>query len=327
MMRCVTFLSKYLVVALSSLFFSGLALAQDYSDRTVKLVVPFAAGGGVDILTRVLAEKFSNDLKQSFIVENRVGAGGNIGSDAVAKSKPDGYTLLVATTGTHAINPVLFPSLPFDAKEDFIPISLIAAVPNLLVVGPKLQVKSLQELIEVAKRSTVKLSYASFGNGTSNHLSGELLKMQGDIQAIHIPYKSATQAVTDLLSGQIDFAFVNMPLALTHVQAGKLNALAITSSERSTLLPEVPTMAQGGIKDFVVESWYGLMAPKGTPTSTIQLLEKATAHALSDRKLQESFVKSGAEARTNSNVEFVALIAAELARWAEVIQRAQVRID
>ena len=180
MMRCTTSFSKYLFFALSSLIFSNLALSQDYPDRTVKLVVPFAAGGGVDILTRVLADKFSNDLKQSFIVENRVGAGGNIGSDAVAKSKPDGYTLLVATTGTHAINPVLFPSLPFDAKDDFIPISLIAAVPNLL-------------------------------------------------------------------SGQIDSAFVNMPLALTHVKAGKLNALAITNSERSTLLPEVPTLAQGGI--------------------------------------------------------------------------------
>ena len=326
-MQWTAFLSKYFFVTIGSLVFSSLALSQDYPGRAVKLVVPFAAGGGVDILTRFLAEKMGQDLKQSFVVENRVGAGGNIGSDAVAKAKPDGYTLLVATTGTHAINPALFPSLPFDAKEDFIPISLIAAVPNLLVVGPKLQVKSLPELIEAAKRSNLKLSYASFGNGTSNHLSGELLKMQGDFQAVHIPYKSATQAVTDLLSGQIDFAFVNMPLALSHVQAGKLNALAITSSERNVLLPEVPTMAQGGVKDFVVESWYGLMAPKGTPSSIIHLLEKATAQALNDRKLQESFVKSGAEARTNSNVEFVALIAAERARWAEVIQRANVKVD
>lgn len=178
-MRWMTLCLKYLLVTLSSLLFSNLALSQAYPDRTVKLVVPFAAGGGVDILTRLLADKFSNDLKQSFIVENRVGAVGNIGSDAEAKAKPDGYTLLVATTGTHAINPVLFPSLPFDAKEDFIPISLIAAVPNLLVVGPKLQVKSLQELIEVAKRSTIKLSYASFGNGTSNHLTGRTAENAG----------------------------------------------------------------------------------------------------------------------------------------------------
>ncbi|MFY9137622.1 Bug family tripartite tricarboxylate transporter substrate binding protein [Zwartia sp.] len=326
-MRWMTSFSKYLTLALSSILFSSLAFSQDYPDRPVKLVVPFAAGGGVDILTRVLAEKFSSDLKQSFVVENRVGAGGNIGSDAVAKSKPDGYTLLVATTGTHAINPVLFPTLPFDAKEDFIPISLIAAVPNLLVIGPKLQVKSLQELIEVAKRSTFKLSYASFGNGTSNHLSGELLKMQGDFHAVHIPYKSATQAVTDLLGCQIDFAFVNMPLALAQVQAGKLKALAITSNERSILLPEVPTMLQAGVKDFVVESWYGLMAPKGVSASTIQLLEKATARALSDQTLQNSFIKSGAEARFNTNPEFVSLIAADRARWAEVIQRANVRVD
>ncbi|MDN4016479.1 Bug family tripartite tricarboxylate transporter substrate binding protein [Zwartia panacis] len=326
-MRIVGFFRQCLIAALGGVIPAATVSAQPFPDHPVKLVVPFAAGGGVDILTRVLSEKMGQDLGQPMMVENRVGAGGNLGSDYVAKSKPDGYTLLVATTGTHAINPVLFPKLPFDAKRDFIPISLIAAVPNLLVVGPRLQVKSLQELIEFAKRSPGKLSYASFGNGTSNHLSGELLKMQAGIDVVHIPYKSATQAVTDLLGGQIDFAFVNMPLALAHVQSGKLNALAITSAERNASVADVPTMSQAGLNDFVVESWYGLMAPKGTSLKTIDVLQKATAQALLDQKVRDSFAKNGAEVRSDAGDAFDSLISSERARWTEVIERAKVNVD
>lgn len=326
-MRIVGFFRQCLIAALGGVIPAATVSAQPFPDHPVKLVVPFAAGGGVDILTRVLSEKMSQDLGQPMMVENRVGAGGNLGADYVAKSKPDGYTLLVATTGTHAINPVLFPKLPFDAKRDFIPVSLIAAVPNLLVVGPRLQVKSLQELIEFAKRSPGKLSYASFGNGTSNHLSGELLKMQAGIDVVHIPYKSATQAVTDLLGGQIDFAFVNMPLALAHVQSGKLNALAITSAERNASVADVPTMSQAGLNDFVVESWYGLMAPKGTSLKTVDVLQKATAQALLDQKVRDLFAKNGAEVRSDAGDAFDSLISSERARWTEVIERAKVNVD
>lgn len=326
-MNIYRFFRKCLIAALGGAILAPAVSAHPFPDHSVKLVVPFAAGGGVDILTRVLSEKMSQDLGQPMMVENRVGAGGNLGADYVAKSKPDGYTLLVATTGTHAINPVLFPKLPFDAKRDFIPVSLIAAVPNLLVVGPRLQVNSLQELIEFAKRSPGKLSYASFGNGTSNHLSGELLKMQAGIEVMHVPYKSATQAVTDLLGGQIDFAFVNMPLALSHVQSGKLTALAITSAERNASVADVPTMSQAGLNDFVVESWYGLMAPKGTSLKTVDVLQKATAQALLDQKVRDLFAKNGAEVRSDAGDAFDSLISSERARWTEVIKRAKVNVD
>lgn len=319
--------NKLLVAVLASLSLTGMAAAQSYPSQPVKLIVPFAVGGGVDILTRVLGEKISKDLDQSVVVENRVGAGGGLGSDYVAKAKPDGYTLLVATTGTHAINPILYSSLPYDAQQDFVPISLIAAVPNLLVVGPRLNVNDLGELIAQAKRSPGKLSYASFGNGTSNHLSGELLNMQAKIDAVHIPYKSATQAVTDLMGGQIDYAFVNIPLALPHVNAGKLRALAITSQQRNPSLPDVPTMSQAGLGDFVVESWYGLMAPKGTDSSRISLLQKAIKDGLNDAKVRESFIKNGAEVRVSDSQELSAMIAAEQIRWKDVVQRANVKVD
>lgn len=319
--------NKLLVAVLASLSLTGMAAAQSYPSQPVKLIVPFAVGGGVDILTRVLGEKISKDLDQSVVVENRVGAGGGLGSDYVAKAKPDGYTLLVATTGTHAINPILYSSLPYDAQQDFVPISLIAAVPNLLVVGPRLNVNDLGELIAQAKRSPGKLSYASFGNGTSNHLSGELLNMQAKIDAVHIPYKSATQAVTDLMGGQIDYAFVNLPLALPHVNAGKLRALAITSQQRNPSLPDVPTMSQAGLGDFVVESWYGLMAPKGTDSSRISLLQKAIKDGLNDAKVRESFIKNGAEVRVSDSQELSAMIAAEQIRWKDVVQRANVKVD
>ena len=303
------------------------AIAQSYPTQPVKIVVPFAVGGGVDVLTRVLAERMGKELSQTVIVENRVGAGGNLGSDYVAKAKPDGYTLLVATTGTHAINPILYPSLPFDTKEDFTPISLIAAVPNVLVVGPRFSVKTLAELIAALRSSPGKHSYASFGNGTSNHLSGELLKLLAQVDAVHIPYKSATQAVTDLMGGQIDFAFVNIPLALPHIKGGKLHALAVTSPMPIESLPNVPTMAQAGLEGFVVESWYGLMAPKGLAPETISLLERVTANALRDTKVREIFSSNGAEVRASSSTDFATLIATERVRWADVIQRANVRID
>ncbi len=312
------------VMCLASL---QVAIAQTYPSQPIKIVVPFAVGGGVDILTRVFSERMGKELEQTIVVENRLGAGGNLGTDYVAKAKPDGYTLLMATTGTHAINPLLYPSLPFNAQDDFTPISLIAAVPNVLVVGPRFPVKTLKELIETIRTAPGKRAYASFGNGTSNHLSGELLRLMANLDVVHVPYKSATQAVTDLLGGQIDFAFVNIPLALPHVSAGKLHALAVTSASPIVSLPGVPTMAQAGLEGFVVESWYGLMAPKGLAPSTISLLERRTAQALLDPKVLEVFNKNGAEVRSSTGNELAALVLEERARWADVIRRANVKID
>jgi tripartite-type tricarboxylate transporter receptor subunit TctC len=293
----------------------------------VRIVVPFAAGGGVDILTRTLAQHLGERLGQQVLVEDRPGAGGNLGVDAVAKAPADGYTLLMATTGTHTINPGLYAKLPFDAERDFKPITLIASVPNLLVVNPTLNVGSAAELIALARSKPGQLSFASFGNGTSNHLSGEMLKTLTGIQVTHVPYKSAPQAVTDLMAGQTAFAFVNMPLALPHVRAGKLKALAVTGARRSAATPEFPTMQEAGVGGFVVESWYGLMAPAGTPDAVVARLHKETLAVLALPEVKEFFAKQGADVVTSTPGEFAATIRSERARWAEVIRTSGARVE
>jgi len=319
--------------ALSACLFSAALLtsftvaAQEFPSRPVRIVVPFAAGGGVDILTRTLAQHLGERLGQQVLVEDRPGAGGNLGVDAVAKAPADGYTLLMATTGTHTINPGLYAKLPFDAERDFKPITLIASVPNLLVVNPTLNVGSAAELIALARSKPGQLSFASFGNGTSNHLSGEMLKTLTGIQVTHVPYKSAPQAVTDLMAGQTAFAFVNMPLALPHVRAGKLKALAVTGARRSAATPEFPTMQEAGVGGFVVESWYGLMAPAGTPDAVVARLHKETLAVLALPEVKEFFAKQGADVVTSTPAEFAATIRSERARWAEVIRTSGARVE
>ena len=306
---------------------SPAALAQAYPAKPVKIVVPFAAGGAVDILTRVLADKLSPVLGQQIVVEPVVGAGGNIGSAAVAKAAPDGYTLLMATTGTHTINPGLYKNMPFDAVRDFAPITIIASVPNLLVVHPDVPAKTVKELVALAKSQPGKLSFASFGHGTSNHLSGELLNSVAGIQTLHVPYKNAPQAVLELVGGQVQFAFVNAPLALPQVRAGKLRALAVTGAERSPAVPDLPTMKEAGL-DFVVESWYGLMAPAGTPDPVIRKIYNDTLAVLKRPDVVEAFAKRGADVATSESPEqFTKMVAAEKARWAEVIAKSGARID
>jgi tripartite-type tricarboxylate transporter receptor subunit TctC len=290
-------------------------------------VVPFAAGGGVDILTRIMGQYLTERLGQQVIVDNRPGAGGNLGTDGVAKSPPDGYTLVMGTTGTHTINPGLYPKLPYDAVKDFRPITLTASVPNLLVVNPELPVKSARELIELAKASPGKLNFGSFGNGTSNHLSGELLKSVAQIDVVHVPYKNAPQAVIDLMTGQISFAFINMPLALPHVQGGKLRALAVTGAKRSTAAPEFPTMAEAGVPGFVVESWYGLLAPAGTPDAIIERLHRDVVAVLAKPEVQSAFAQQGAEPMTSTPAEFATLIVEGKKQWAEIIRISGAQLD
>ena len=311
--------------ALASLSFA--ALAQDYPAKPVKVVVPFAAGGAVDILTRVLADKLSPALGQPIVVEPVVGAGGNIGSAQVAKAAPDGYTLLMATTGTHTINPGLYKDMPFDAVKDFAPVTLIASVPNILVVHPSVPARDVNELVALARSQPGKLNFASFGHGTSNHLSGELFKSVAGIQAQHVPYKSAPQAVLDLVSGQVNFAFVNAPLALPQVKAGKLRALGVTGAKRSPAAPDLPTMAEAGLPQFVVESWYGLMAPAGTPEPVIQKLYDDTRKTLERRDVIEAFAKQGADVVTTTPQVFRTIVVTEKARWADVIRKSGAKID
>ena len=311
----------------AALAFCGAAAAQTYPSKPVKVVVPFAAGGAVDILTRVLADKMQPALGPPVVVEPVVGAGGNIGSANVAKSAPDGYTLLMATTGTHTINPGLYKNMPFDAVKDFAPITVVASVPNILVVHPDVPAKTVKELVELAKSKPGKLNFASFGHGTSNHLSGELLKSVAGIDVVHVPYKSAPQAVLEIVGGQVNFAFVNAPLALPQVRAGKLRALAVTGAKRSPAVPDLPTMAEAGLPAFVVESWYGLMAPAGTPDAVIRKLHDETVKTLARPDLAAAFAKQGADVVTAKPAEFAAIIATEKARWAEVIAKSGAKID
>lgn len=298
-----------------------------YPDKPIHIIVPFAAGGGVDILTRVLAQNMADRLKQPVIVEDRPGAGGNLGVDFVAKSAPDGYTLVMATTGTQEINPGIYKHLPYDALKDFSPITLVASVPNVLVVNEKVPARSLKELIALAKAEPGKLSFASFGNGTSNHLSGELLKQMAGINILHVPYKKATQAVTDLISNQVNLAFVNMPLALPHVASGQLRALAVTGAHRSGTQPQLPTMGEAGLPGFVVESWYGLMAPAHTPPAVVQRLHQAVLAALGTPAVKEFFGKQGADVVTTTPAEFTAMIKKGQVRWAKIIKDSGAHID
>jgi tripartite-type tricarboxylate transporter receptor subunit TctC len=233
----------------------------------------------------------------------------------------------MATTGTHTINPGLYAKMPFSAEKDFRPITIIASVPNLLVVNPTLPASSLSELIALAKSRPGSLNFASFGNGTSNHLSGELLKSQGGIDMVHVPYKSAPQAVMDVVSGQVSLAFVNAPLALPQVNSGKLRALAVTGARRSQAAPQFPTMKEAGLADFVVESWYGLMAPAGTPDAIIERLHKETLAVLARPEVRESFAKQGADVETCTPAEFATRVRTESAMWAATIRKANVRID
>lgn len=314
--------------ALAAPLLPAAAQAQDaFPSRPLRIVVPFAAGGGVDILTRVIAQHLSEALKQPVTIDNRTGAGGNVGVDAVAKSPADGYTLVMATTGTHTINPGLYKSLPFDAERDFAPITTVASVPNLLVVNPNVPASNVRELVALAKSQPGKLSYASFGNGTGNHLSGVMFASMAGFEAVHVPYKSAPQAVTDLIAGQTSFAFVNTPLALPHVRAGKLRALAVTGAERSTATPEYATMNEAGVPGFIVESWYGLMAPAGTPAPVVARLHKEVLAVLAKTDVREFFAKQGADIVTASPAEFAAQIRVEKARWVEVIKASGARID
>src|ERR1700681_275677 len=245
------------------------ALAQAYPTRSIRLVVPFPPAGTTDILAREVAQRLSVSLGQSVIIDNRPGAAGNIGSDLVAKSAPDGYTLLMGTVGTHAINPSLYARMPYDHVKDFVPIVLVAGVPNVLEVTPSLPVNSVADLIKLAKEKPGQLNFASSGSGTSIHLSGELFKTMAGVDMVHVPYKGSAPALIDLMGGQVQLMFDNLPSSLAQIKAGKLRAIAVTSAQRAPALPNVPTIAESGLPGFEASSWFGLLAPAGTPAAVV----------------------------------------------------------
>jgi tripartite-type tricarboxylate transporter receptor subunit TctC len=300
--------------------------------KPVRIVVPFAPGGTTDILARALAPELAKAFGQSFIVENKAGAGGNLGADIVAKSPPDGYTLLMGTVGTQAINPSLYPKMPYDAANDFVPITLVAGVPNVLVMNPaKAKVAGITDvrsLIAYARANPGKLNMASSGNGTSIHLSGELFKTMTGTYMVHFPYKGSGPALLDLIGGTMDLMFDNLPSALPQVKAGKLVALAVTSGERSAALPDVPTVAEAGpVKGFEATSWFGLLAPAGTPADIVQRVQQESAKALASPALKERLLSQGAIPGGTSPAEFGRFIAAETKKWAAVVKASGAKVD
>ena len=298
-----------------------------YPTKPVRLVVPFPPGGTTDILARAVAQKLSETWGQQVIVDNRPGAGGNIGSELVAKSAPDGYTLLMGTVGTHAINPSLYAKMPYDHVKDFTPVILVAGVPNVLVVNPSLPVNSVSELIAYGKANPNKLNFASSGNGTSIHLSGELFRTMTGVQMTHVPYKGSSPALTDLIAGQVQLMFANLPSSLQFIKAGKLRALAVTSLERSSALPDVPTLAESGLPGFEASSWFGVLAPAGTPNDIIAKLNTAIAGWLATADAKEKLAAQGAIAAGGAPDAFVRHIAAESAKWAKVVKASGAHVD
>ncbi len=319
MKRTACLTAAVLLVSLCEFSLPG-ALAQPaYPAKTVRIVVPAAPGGGTDILARVLAQKLSETLDQQFVVENRPGAGQIIGTESVARAAPDGYTLLMGASPI-ATNQVLYKKIPYDTLRDFAPIALCATVPNLLVVHPSLPVKSVREFIALAKARPEQITYASAGAGTSPHLSMELLRAMAAIKFVHIPYKGTGPATIDVIAGQVQSMSMNVLTALTHVKAGKLRALGVTSSRRAAVLPEVPTIAEAGVPGYEAISWYGLLAPAGTPRRVIDKIHAETARALQLPDVREKLAADGAEASVNRPEEFTAYIRAEIAKWGKLVR-------
>ncbi|MEP7206264.1 MAG: tripartite tricarboxylate transporter substrate binding protein [Casimicrobiaceae bacterium] len=303
------------------------ALAQGFPAKPVKLVVPFPPGGPLDVIGRLIAQKLTEAWGQSVVVENRPGAGGNIGADAVAKSPPDGYTVVMGALSTHAVNPHLFSKMPYDAVKDFAPITLVAVTPNVLVVNPGLPVNSVKELIAYAKANPGKLAFGSGSNGSAGHLAGELLKVDTGIDMIHVPFKGGAPATQALLAGDTQIMFDNLANATPHVKAGKLKALAVTTAHRSRLAPDLPTMAEAGVPGFDISTWFGLLAPAGTPREIISKWNAEVTRILAARDMRERLVAQGAEPSPTTPEQFAQFIDQELAKYGKIVKASGAKVD
>ena len=319
---------KRFLVALALAASATQVLAQAFPARPVRFVVPYPPGGITDVLARTIAQRVSVDWgTQQMIVDNRAGASGNLGAAHVAKSAPDGYTILFGNSSTHAINPTLFKSIPFDPVKDFEPITLVASVPNVLLVNPENPARTLAELIAAAKAKPGSLTFASNSTGSSNHLTGELLKTMAGIDMLHVPYKSSTTAAIDLMGGRITMMFDNITTAVPQVRGGKLRALAITSESRVPALPDVPTMVESGLAGFVVTPWWGVFAPAGTPRPIVERLHRDIVAALRSPEVKEHFAKQGTDVVGNSSEEFARYVRTEAARWGAVVKASGATAD
>jgi tripartite-type tricarboxylate transporter receptor subunit TctC len=323
--RSVKRIARLLAVVVLGL--STSAFAQTWPAKPIKWIVPFAPGGTTDILARTIGEKLTVALGQPVIIENKPGAGGGVGADFTAKAPPDGYTIMGGTISTHAINASLYKSLPYDPVKDFVPITLIARVPNMLVINPDIPAKNVAELITLLKANPGKYSFASSGNGTSQHLSGELFKSIAGVDMQHIPYKGSPPALQDVVGGQVAMTFDNITTAWPLAKGGKLRALAVTTAKRSAVAPDVPTLSESGLAGYEVGSWQGVFAPAGTPPAIVKRLNAEIVKIINMPDVTEKLIGLGAEPVGNTSEEFAALVKTEVVKWAEVVKQSGAKVD
>jgi tripartite-type tricarboxylate transporter receptor subunit TctC len=323
-------MARWLRIATTALLCGAAWTAQAqgaYPNQPIKVVVPFPPGGGTDVVTRLLVDKVRTSTGWTLVVDNRAGAGGNIGMDAVAKSKPDGYTIGVGQTANLAINPSLYPKMPYDATKDFVPVALVAGQPVVLVVNASAPYKTLAELVAAAKKKPSTLTMASAGNGTVGHLTGEVFAKQASVKVNHIPYKGAGPAATDLLGGQVDFYFATPQTVVSFVKAGKLRALAVSSSKRLQALPDVPTVAESGYKGFDTSDWKMVVAPAGTPPDVVKRLHDEVEKAMSKPETLAQLLAEGSVPMSGSPQQAAQYLKAEQQRWGAVVREANVKLD
>ncbi|MBJ7379731.1 MAG: tripartite tricarboxylate transporter substrate binding protein [Polynucleobacter sp.] len=317
---------RLLLGILLAVFIQNIA-AQNYPNKPIKLIVPFPAGGATDVVARALSTKLSPLWKQQLIVENKPGAGGNIGADIVAKSSPDGYTLLLSSPAEVAINPSLYKQMPFDASKDLVAISKVASAPLVLVVNSQSPIKSLADLVQLIQAKKGAVNFASSGSGGPQHLAGELFKSMANVSMTHIPYKGGAPAITDLLGGQVDLFFAGIPPALPHINSGKLRAIAVTTLKRSPLLPNIPTIAESGYPGFNIENWQGIFVPAGTSSLVIELLNKDIAAVTNEKSFYELLSNQGAVPSFMPSKEFAAFVQNEAQKYSQLVKESGAKVD
>lgn len=302
-------------------------LAEDFPARPVRIIVPQSPGGATDTFGRAIGQKLSERWKQPVVVENRAGAAGIIGTEAVARAPADGYTLLVTYEGSQAINPSLYEKLPFDSVKDFEPVATIGVTPFLFIVGPQNKAKTLREFLDLARADPDKLNYGSAGNGSVNHLLGEMLKVEANVRIAHVPYKGAPQAISDVIGGHLDAAFASAPSVIGSVRQGLVRALAVSSAQRVAISPDTPTIAESGVKDFDVNPWWGIFGPAGLSPSIVGKINADVAEILKEPDFQETLSKQGAAPLTSSPEQFRALLVKDIAKWAKTVKAAGIKMN
>ncbi|MFL6566418.1 MAG: Bug family tripartite tricarboxylate transporter substrate binding protein [Burkholderiales bacterium] len=317
---------RLIALVLCSIFVSAAGAQEAYPSRPVRFILPFPPGGGTDILGRLIAERLSANLGQPVVTENRGGAGGNVGAEAAAHSAPDGYTIVLVAPSL-AISPSLYSKLNYDPVKDFAPISLVATVPNVMITNPSVEAKNLREFIALARSRPGQMNFGSGGSGTSNHLAGELFNIVTGAKLVHVPYKGVNLAMQDVLSGRVQLVFIGIPAALPHIKSGRLRALAVVAPQRSPALAEVPTSEEAGLKDFEVTTWYGVLAPSGTPRPIVTRLNSELGKIMHTPDMKERLAGLATDPHTSTPEEFAAYLKQEIAKWGDVVRKANLKAD